>query len=327
MAHALEKYAHDLALAATTGNREPLVSVAQPFMKTANPDLAALLKDPTVQRYLLGGLGGAGLGALIGYMQPNKKKRNALSYGLMGGLGGLGLAHLMGYAGGPAASKTTGEQTANETIAAARAAGMDPVEYLKSQRGPDAAAASSEAFNKTLANNAVDMADSALGAGAAYGGLRLGQNALGRAANTVRRIADPSAPKNFAAARRDIRAARQSSLDAANAVRTKTVSDRGTPLLTGRLAHLDPANQEYAARRQQARTTASRGLQAAAPAFRVPTKVNLPVAGLFSGPKITSRPVNLSKVRGLPGRALNLGATAYGLLRGLSGLTGAGAAE
>lgn len=104
----LEKYAQDLAIAATSGKKESLVAVVQPFTKHANRTLSELLKDPTVQRYLMGGLGGAGLGALIGYMQPDRKKRKALNYGLMGGLGGLGLAHLLaGGVGGQSAASNS----------------------------------------------------------------------------------------------------------------------------------------------------------------------------------------------------------------------------
>lgn len=80
----LVKYAADLAAVAVLPE------------KTANSFMDAL-KDPAVQRYLGYGLGGAGLGALLGYLQRgDKKKRNALSYGLMGGMGGLGLAALAG---------------------------------------------------------------------------------------------------------------------------------------------------------------------------------------------------------------------------------------
>lgn len=96
MANKFEKYAHDLALAAATGRRASLVTLAHPFIKSANPTLSELLKDPTVQRYLIGGLGGAGLGAIIGSLQPGRRARKALNYGVMGGLGGLGLAHLLG---------------------------------------------------------------------------------------------------------------------------------------------------------------------------------------------------------------------------------------
>lgn len=141
MSTEFEKYAQELALAATTGNKEPLVSVAQPFTKAANTDLAALLKDPTVQRYLLGGLGGAGLGALVGAMQPQKKKRNALMYGLMGGAGGLGLAHLlsaMPRSTGGNPNKPVSEQSAADIQAAAQAAGMSPQEYLQKQKEQEA---------------------------------------------------------------------------------------------------------------------------------------------------------------------------------------------
>jgi hypothetical protein len=54
-------------------------------------DITKFLSTPA-GKYMLGGVGGAGLGALAGAMQPKRKGRNALYYGALGGLGGLGLA-------------------------------------------------------------------------------------------------------------------------------------------------------------------------------------------------------------------------------------------
>jgi hypothetical protein len=80
-----EKLAGQLARSAVTGETLPenLVQIK-----------AAFVGSPA-GRYLLGGLGGAGIGALIGATQGRNKKRNALYYGTLGGLGGLGLAHFM----------------------------------------------------------------------------------------------------------------------------------------------------------------------------------------------------------------------------------------
>lgn len=69
--------------------------------------------------YLLGGLGGAGAGALMGALQPekNKRKSNMLYYGGMGGLAGVGAAHLYNNIG--AAGKNTGATAAAATAPAA----------------------------------------------------------------------------------------------------------------------------------------------------------------------------------------------------------------
>jgi hypothetical protein len=87
-----EKLAGQLARSAVTGETLPenLVQI-----KTA-------LVGGDAGRYLLGGLGGAGIGALIGATQGRNKKRNALYYGTLGGLGGLGLAHFMNGTKAPA---------------------------------------------------------------------------------------------------------------------------------------------------------------------------------------------------------------------------------
>lgn len=85
-----EKYAADLAQLAVSRSAQPgLVKQALGY-----EDVTKFLNSQT-GRYVAGGLGGAGVGALVGAMQPRKKGRNALYYGTMGGLGGLGLASLV----------------------------------------------------------------------------------------------------------------------------------------------------------------------------------------------------------------------------------------
>lgn len=82
-----EKYAADL------GQKAVLQKTV--FVKQALglEDVKKFVNTPA-GRYTVGGLGGAGLGALVGAMQPRKKGRNALYYGAIGGLGGLGLGAL-----------------------------------------------------------------------------------------------------------------------------------------------------------------------------------------------------------------------------------------
>lgn len=92
-----EKYAIELATTAVAQKEQPR------FVKQAfgYEDVTKFLNS-SAGRYAVGGLGGAGLGALVGAMQPRKKGRNALYYGTMGGLGGLGLAGLVdNYYGQP----------------------------------------------------------------------------------------------------------------------------------------------------------------------------------------------------------------------------------
>lgn len=91
-----EKLAGQLARSAVTGETLPenLVQIKTAFV------------GGDAGRYLLGGLGGAGVGALIGTTQGRNKKRNALYYGTLGGLGGLGLAHFMNGSNASAAPAT-----------------------------------------------------------------------------------------------------------------------------------------------------------------------------------------------------------------------------
>ena len=82
-----EKIANQLARVAVVGDELPAEIVQ--IKNAANNEIT---------RYLLGGLGGAGIGALVGATQAKNKKRNALYYGTLGGLGGLGLAHVINSA-------------------------------------------------------------------------------------------------------------------------------------------------------------------------------------------------------------------------------------
>lgn len=64
----------------------------------------ALHVTPEIERYLLNGLLGAGVGVGLGALQPEKKTRNILYYGALGGLGGLGLSKLTEKNSPPAAA-------------------------------------------------------------------------------------------------------------------------------------------------------------------------------------------------------------------------------
>lgn len=96
-----EKLAGQLARSVVTGETLPenLVQIKTAFV------------GGDAGRYLLGGLGGAGIGALIGATQGRNKKRNALYYGTLGGLGGLGLAHFMNGTKAPATPATPAAAT------------------------------------------------------------------------------------------------------------------------------------------------------------------------------------------------------------------------
>lgn len=118
-----EKVATRLALCAVTRDTTELGHIKQAAGFDLN-SIGQYLNTPG-GRYALGGLGGAGLGALVGAMQPKRKGRNSLYYGALGGLGGLGLAHVYNSAGGtPAPAMTTetptpGTDNANTTPSAA----------------------------------------------------------------------------------------------------------------------------------------------------------------------------------------------------------------
>lgn len=71
------------------------IATSADFEKTAFPNVSEFLGSDA-GRYLMGGVGGATAGALLGATQPDneKRKRNMLYYGALGTVGGLGVAHL-----------------------------------------------------------------------------------------------------------------------------------------------------------------------------------------------------------------------------------------
>jgi len=243
MTAVFEKYAQALATAAVTGQRADLEATTRPFVKAANPGIGAALqtalKDPTTQRYLLGGVGGLGLGALVGAMQPNRKRRNALNYGLMGGLGGLGMAHLMGYAGGSGGTPPVGQQTANETIAAARAAGMSPYEYLKNRREPDADAAYNAELMSQLSRDG-GLLDRFGGAGlleSARRAVRSGYNRTFGTRDAGGKLVPPRPildPNRRGTELRNIVGSRRAAVGTSNAVQANQTAAADTALATAR---------------------------------------------------------------------------------------------
>jgi len=102
-----EKLAGQLAEIATSPN----------FEKTAFNNLTEFLSSDA-GRYLVGGLGGAGAGALLGAAQPDKEKRrkNMLYYGTLGGLGGIGLTHLINTTNASGAPATTTPPDPNKSV-------------------------------------------------------------------------------------------------------------------------------------------------------------------------------------------------------------------
>jgi hypothetical protein len=77
------------------------------------------LADPRVRNALIG----AGAGGLVGLMQPKRKMRNALTYGLVGGLGGAGLTYAFGGGQSPA-TNAAAPNTAAPAAGTAPAAGQ-----------------------------------------------------------------------------------------------------------------------------------------------------------------------------------------------------------
>lgn len=115
-----EKVAKQLAVSAVTRDTKELGHIKQAAGFDFN-SVGQYLNTPG-GRYALGGLGGAGLGALVGAMQPKRKGRNALYYGALGGLGGLGLAHLYNSAGAGRGEDKPGQKPATPAAGAPTAA-------------------------------------------------------------------------------------------------------------------------------------------------------------------------------------------------------------
>lgn len=119
-----EKIAKQLAVSAVTRDTTELGHIK----RAAGFDLNSIGQyiNTPAGRYALGGLGGAGIGALVGAMQPKRKGRNALYYGALGGLGGLGLAHLYNSAGGKPAPAEKKEDAAVPPPVAPTTAAITP---------------------------------------------------------------------------------------------------------------------------------------------------------------------------------------------------------
>lgn len=99
------------------------IATSADFEKTAFPNVSEFLGSDA-GRYLMGGVGGAVAGGVLGATQPDKakRKRNMLYYGTLGGLGGLGVAHLANSFNGPPAGPLSGDDQKAQSDAAASAA-------------------------------------------------------------------------------------------------------------------------------------------------------------------------------------------------------------
>jgi len=125
-AEKLDDISRSLALCAVTGNRSELVKVAAEYTKQAAGPMD-YLANPYVRNALLG----LGAGGLVGMLQPKRKLRNALTYGLVGGLGGVGLTPLLNQLGAAEAAEPKPDQTAGREVkdlgaAAEMVANADP---------------------------------------------------------------------------------------------------------------------------------------------------------------------------------------------------------
>jgi hypothetical protein len=142
-ANTLNDLASSLAVLSVTGDRAPLEKAAADYLKQADlmqqlqgygnqaadyaKGLYAQAQPHLADPYVRNSLIGLGAGGLVGMMQPKRKLRSALTYGLVGGLGGLGLAHALnggqlpaGGGGNAAASadRAARVQAANTAIVA-----------------------------------------------------------------------------------------------------------------------------------------------------------------------------------------------------------------
>lgn len=122
-------------------------------------------------KYVLGGLGGVGVGALLGALQPEeeKRQRNMLFYGGLGGLTGLGLAHALPTFANNNNKPTAPGLSAYESTAAAGVPGNFQAarRKLEEQRSSDKVPAAVEGALNELGNRAGITTFSAATAGAA----------------------------------------------------------------------------------------------------------------------------------------------------------------
>lgn len=179
-------YADQLAVCAVTGNKTELVKVAAEYTKSAAFDMSQLgsqisggLQNAWNTPALRNAMIGVGAGGLVGMLQPKRKFRNALQYGLLGGLGGLGYSAISGDLGKLMDSKK--DATPPAAPAAAPAAGsLPPVAPAADPTKPVAAAPGSpeEARDVALANaDSPNARLAARGVGGTFG-YALGQTAV-----------------------------------------------------------------------------------------------------------------------------------------------------
>ena len=102
------------------------IATSADFEKTAAGGVSDFLGSDA-GRYLMGGVGGAVAGGVLGAVQPDKekRKRNMLYYGTLGGLGGLGVAHLANSFNGSPAGPVSARQQKVEQKAQSDAAATD----------------------------------------------------------------------------------------------------------------------------------------------------------------------------------------------------------
>jgi hypothetical protein len=167
-AAAAEKFAH---VAVLGGRVKKAIDWSQLLNNPTAQRYLESLRDPTAQRYLVGGLGGAALGAGIGALQPQRKSRNALLYGLLGGVGGLSAAHL-----------TSGLTT--NTMPRTREEIEARIAQLQENKTTAAANEAGKAFTSTVGQNLLPTVERT-GQAAVGGGVGLLAGRTGRRATTA----------------------------------------------------------------------------------------------------------------------------------------------
>ena len=170
------------------------IATSADFEKTAGGISDFLGSD--AGRYLIGGLGGAGAGAILGATQPDKekRKRNMLYYGALGGLGGLGVAHLTNSLASPLASPPATPPPPIGSPAAEReqayaAQNASDADFLKNLEVniPGHAASTAAGVTGAAAAGAVGIPLSRMAAGQAVSGVPALERRQGLATEELRR--------------------------------------------------------------------------------------------------------------------------------------------
>jgi hypothetical protein len=145
----LNQCAEALAMCAVKGERSSLEKIAADYQKQAVIDMETLkgyMSNPYVRNSLIG----AGAGGLLGMLQPKRKGRNALTYGLIGGLGGLGSAALLNQFGGKAPDQAAPGAAPGAAPAAAPGAAQPTLEEAKKNLDAAGAKVQNEQANPYL---------------------------------------------------------------------------------------------------------------------------------------------------------------------------------